>query len=104
MRRLWNTSESARDIVKAILEKVVQSDLDLTILNIQEQLVKRNRKFKQTDAAMELRRKLVELLNESGSSSSESRRERLRSMVQEINELKIPLGARIKMMLGLVSS
>ncbi|KAJ2914234.1 hypothetical protein MD484_g6178, partial [Candolleomyces efflorescens] len=101
MKRLWNTSESAWDVIKAILERVAQSDIDSTILNIQEQLVRRNKKFQQTDAAKELRRKLVELLNESGSATSESRRERLRSLAQQIGDLKIPIGARIKAMLGL---
>ena len=83
--------------------KVEQATLDLGILNLQEQLVRRNRRFQQTDAAIELREKLLELLNESGTSTSEIRREHLRSLAQQIERLKIPMGARIKMMLGLVS-
>ncbi|KAJ2916075.1 hypothetical protein MD484_g4342, partial [Candolleomyces efflorescens] len=101
MMRLHDSKEGAQRIVERILEGVSDTDLDSGILNIQDQLMKMGKKFQQTDAAVELRKKLLDLLKESGSSSSESRRERLRSLMQQVSELKIPLGARIKAMLGL---
>ena len=103
MMRLHNTTEAAQQIVEEILKGVPDADLESGILNIQKQLGKLGRKFQQTDAAMELRKKLLDLLKESGSPSTESRRERFRSLVQQANYLKIPLGARIKAMFGLVS-
>jgi hypothetical protein len=81
---------------------MAQSKINGVILSLQDQLVIRNKRFQQTEAAKELRSKLEELLNGTGSSGSEDRRGRLRSIAQQIGELKIPLGMRIKMMLGLV--
>ncbi|KAJ2916073.1 hypothetical protein MD484_g4340, partial [Candolleomyces efflorescens] len=83
MMRLYDNADSARSIIKAILEKMAQSKID------------------GTEAAKQLRSKLEELLHETELSSSQDRRERLGSLVQQIGELKISLGTRIKMMLGL---
>jgi hypothetical protein len=100
--RTNDDSASALDIVLEILGMVEAAELDSGILSLQEQLMAKGKKFQQTDAAVELRKKLLDLLKESGSASSANRRERLRSLMQQVGDLKIPLGTRIKAMLRMV--
>jgi hypothetical protein len=102
MMRLRTDDDTALNIVLEILGMVEAAELDSGILSLQEQLMAKGKRFQQTDAAVELRKKLLDLLKESGSASSANRRERLRSLMQQVGELKIPLGTRIRAMLRLV--
>jgi hypothetical protein len=101
MMRLRTDDDTALNIVLEILGMVEAAELDSGILSLQEQLMAKGKKFQQTDAAVELRKKLLDLLKESGSASSANRRERFRSLMQQVGELKIPLGTRIRAMLRL---
>ncbi|RXW14637.1 hypothetical protein EST38_g11219 [Candolleomyces aberdarensis] len=100
MKRLPNGAEHAWQIIDTILEKHGHAEVDGIILNIQHQLVTKGKKLQQTDAAIELRRKLQVLLNESSSSSVKTRRENLEKVVQQVKELKIPFSSRIKSFFG----
>jgi hypothetical protein len=65
--RLHNTTDSAREIIEAILEKMAQSKINGVILGLQDQLMIRNKRFQQTEAAKELKIKLVEPLKDTES-------------------------------------
>jgi hypothetical protein len=105
MSRLESNPDAAWAIIDTVLGRMVNADaeLDGVILHLQNQLVTKRKKMPQTDAARELRRKLQELLNESGSATTQARRERFTNLLRQIEELKIPLGVRIKSLFGLVS-
>jgi hypothetical protein len=103
MTRLKNSKDSAWSLIKLVLERNVDSRIDGVILTIQDQIVDRSRKLKRTDAAQELRRKLEELLKESGSTTSQVRKEKLKSLAAEAAKLRLPLGTRLMKFLGVVS-
>ena len=71
------------------------------MLDIQAQLVEQAKLVPETAAAKELRKKLEELLKEANASGS-SRPDRVRAIVQQARDLKVPLGTRILRLLGFV--
>ena len=95
MERLRNERESAWGIVHYILERFCNNQIDGVILDLQDQLVRRNKQLKETDAARELRKKLQELLKESGGADTQERRERLNALQDQIQSLKLSFSARV---------
>ncbi|KAJ2933921.1 hypothetical protein H1R20_g3186, partial [Candolleomyces eurysporus] len=98
---LWNSKESAWDLIKLVLKRRADSHIDGVVLKIQKQLVDKGKKFRETDAAQELRRKVKELIKESGSTSTQARNVKPRALSAEAARLRLPLGARVSRAIGL---
>ncbi|RXW13213.1 hypothetical protein EST38_g12641 [Candolleomyces aberdarensis] len=94
MTALLNTQDSALDLIKLILKRRADSHVDGVVLTIQKQLVDKRMKLKHTDAAQELRRKVDKLLKESGSNSSQERKEHLKNLAAKAAELRLSLSTR----------
>jgi hypothetical protein len=99
MTALYNSKHSAWDLIRLVLQRRADSHLDGVILTIQKQLVDKSKIPTDSDAAQELRRKLQDLLKESGA----SRKEKLRALAGEAAQLRLSFGTRIMKFLGLVS-
>ncbi|KAJ2929180.1 hypothetical protein H1R20_g7918, partial [Candolleomyces eurysporus] len=95
MTALLNSKESAWDLIRLVLKRRADSHIDGVILTIQKQIVDKSKKLKHTAAAQELRRNLEELLKESGSASTQARKDKLRALETEAARLRSPLGTRI---------
>jgi hypothetical protein len=100
MARLDNSPDSAGEVIETILGRMEDSGV---VLSLQKQLVDKRKSLPQTDAAKELRAKILELLHESSTNGSEARKKRLEALAQEANELKIPFSKKLQGFFGIVS-
>ncbi|KAF6751402.1 P-loop containing nucleoside triphosphate hydrolase protein [Ephemerocybe angulata] len=102
MARLGSSAESAWGVVSTILERMEKEGV---VLALQRQLVDRGQILQQTDAARELRAKIMQLLEDADPRTGDSgRRQRIDTLAREAKELKIPLTKRIQSFFGQVSS
>jgi hypothetical protein len=88
-------------IIETILKRMKDSGV---VLALQKQLVDKGKSLPQTDAAKELRAKILDLLHDSNTDPSEARKKRLEALAKEANELKIPLSKKIQGLFGIVSA
>jgi hypothetical protein len=100
MTRLNNSPDSAWSVIDTILKRMEDNGV---VLALQRQLVDKGKTLSQTDAAQELRAKILHLLQEPSTHSSPARKERLEALAREAQELKIPLSKRIQGFFGIVS-
>ncbi|KAJ2926624.1 hypothetical protein H1R20_g10449, partial [Candolleomyces eurysporus] len=100
MARLYNSLDSAWEIIEAILKRMEDSGV---VLALQRQLVDQGKSLPQTGAAKALRAKISRLSESEHSStdSNEARRKRLEALAKEAKELKIPLSKRIQGFFGI---
>ncbi|RXW15786.1 hypothetical protein EST38_g10063 [Candolleomyces aberdarensis] len=98
MARLENSPESAWKAISAILERMEDSGV---VLALQEQLVDTGKSLQQTDAAKELRAKILHMLRDSSTDGSQSRKKRLEDLSKEAKDLKIPLSKKIQGLFGI---
>ncbi|KAJ2926644.1 hypothetical protein H1R20_g10457, partial [Candolleomyces eurysporus] len=98
MARLNHSLDSAWEIIENILERTEGSGV---VLALQKQLVDKGKSLPQTDAAKELRAKILHLLEDSGADNSQARKKRLEELAQQAKELKIPLSKRIQGYIGI---
>ncbi|KAJ2920032.1 hypothetical protein MD484_g488, partial [Candolleomyces efflorescens] len=91
--RLHNAPGSAWGVIETILGRMN----DGVVLALQTQLVDKGKTLPQTDAAKQLRAKLLDLLHDP-SNGSEARKKCLEA---EVDELKIPLGKKIQGFFGI---
>lgn len=105
MQKLYNTQESAQDLIKYVLKRHADFEIDSIIRAIQEQIFDRNEKLKHADAAQALRPKLEELFKASGTIAPRVRKDTLRSLAPQVSasELPLTLGMRIMKFLSFVS-
>lgn len=97
--RLDDSSNSASELLHAILGRLIESEhkkITDVALDIQEQIVKKERTIPETEAAKELRQKLLDLMAEATvGESPQQRKERLHNLMIQAKELKIPMLRRI---------
>ncbi|KAJ2926637.1 hypothetical protein H1R20_g10458, partial [Candolleomyces eurysporus] len=98
MTRLENSPESAWKTVETILERMEDSGI---VLALQEQLVDTGKSLPQTDAAKELRTKILHMLRDLNTDGSQARKKRLEDLEREAKDLKVPLSKKIQGLFGI---
>jgi hypothetical protein len=94
IKRFYQTQESAQDLLDVILGQLNKS---LNILQVQEELVTLAKIIPTTAAGKELRYTLEQVLAmQSMGDESERMKELMTSVRKQVDELRIPLGWRIK--------
>ncbi|KAJ2930613.1 hypothetical protein H1R20_g6484, partial [Candolleomyces eurysporus] len=81
---LWDTRESAWNLIRLVLTQRAESRIDGAVLNIQKQPVDQGKKLEDTDNAQRLHPRLEALLKGSGSFPA-----------QALKDKRVPLGTRI---------
>jgi len=99
--RLKNSSESAKELMKNIMLRILDAEKMKVTLNIQDQLINQAKLLVETDASIELRRKLKLQLQEARIMGN-AKPERVSQLEQQTKNLKIPLGTKILRILGFV--
>jgi len=101
--RLLDSPESARDVVERILTHL--EEIEFGPLGLQREMVDKGRSLQQTDAARELRRKILQLIQESKlKQDSPEVRRRAKELADQAKALQIPLSQRVQSFFSVVSS
>ncbi|RXW13862.1 hypothetical protein EST38_g11994 [Candolleomyces aberdarensis] len=101
MARLEDSRQSAWAIMESIFKTMKG---DGVVLALQRQLVDKGRIFQQTDAAQELRAKILRLLKDiMGGDPSPAVKKRLEELSAEAKALKIPMSKRIQALFSIIT-
>ncbi|PPQ72512.1 hypothetical protein CVT26_004027 [Gymnopilus dilepis] len=101
MSRFFNDSSSAWTIVQELLMRSMKSNFESRLLRIQAELVEMEKIIPATDAGKQLRYTIEEVLkmmqsSEQGGVQEEERQKLLEKLLNQMDQLKVPLFYRLK--------